>query len=200
VDGSGNVCVTGVFQGTVDFDPGAGTVSLTSAGSYDVLFAKYDADGNYVYAKALGGTGSDFGNGIAVDGSGNVYVTGYFSGTADFDPGAGTANIISAGTQDIFFAKYDASGNYVYAKALGGTGGDYSNDIALDGSGNVYVTGYFNGTGDFDPGAGTANLTSAGNNDLFFAKYDASGNYVYAKAVGGTGYDIGYRIVVDGGG
>ncbi|HRF19893.1 MAG TPA: SBBP repeat-containing protein, partial [Chitinophagaceae bacterium] len=107
--------IIGEFRASADFDPGAGTVNLTSAGGSDIFFAKYDASGNYVYAKRLGGTAEDVGFGIAVDGSGNVYVTGYFIGTGDFDPGAGTANLISSGIQDIFFAKYDASGNYVYA-------------------------------------------------------------------------------------
>ncbi|HRF19895.1 MAG TPA: SBBP repeat-containing protein, partial [Chitinophagaceae bacterium] len=76
---------TGYFDGTVDFDPGAGTATWTSAGaSSDIFFAKYDASGNYVYARGLGGTSTDIGNGIAVDGSGNVYVVGEFQGTVDF--------------------------------------------------------------------------------------------------------------------
>lgn len=197
VDGSNNVYITGYYNGTVDFNPGAGVANLVSAGSDDMFFAKYDASGNYVYAKSIGGTGFDNGFGIKADGSGNVYVTGSFSGTADFDPGAGVVNLVSAGGADIYIAKYNTSGNYVYAKSMGGTGTDNGNNIKVDGNENVYVTGYFTGTADFDPGAGVVNLVSAGGNDIFAAKYDANGNYIYAKGFGGTGNDAGNKISVD---
>ena len=97
-----------------------------------------------------------------MDASGNVYTTGYFQGTVDFDPGAGTFNLTSAGLQDIFISKLDAAGNFVWAKQLGGTLNDVGYSIALDTSGNVYTTGFFRDTVDFDPGAGTFNLTPAG--------------------------------------
>ena len=122
---------------------------------------------NYAWAKRMGGASTDFALSIAVDGSGNVYTTGIFVGTADFDPGAGTANLTSLGSYDIFVSKLDASGNFVWAKSMGGTGPDYGYAIAVDGSGNVYTTGDFQGTVDFDPSAGTANLTSAGDIDIF---------------------------------
>jgi uncharacterized membrane protein (UPF0136 family) len=199
-DGSGNVYVTGYFSGTVDFDPGAGTANLTVEGSSDIFLAKYDASGNYVWANRMGGTDQDQGLSLAMDGSGNVLLTGYFKGTADFDPGAGTANLTSAGGNDIFLAKYNASGSYVWAKAMGGTGTDQGLSLALDGSGNVLLTGYFNGTAYFDPGGSTTNLVSAGSSDLFLAKYDASGNYVWAKRMGGTSTDQGLSLALDGSG
>ncbi|HRI59544.1 MAG TPA: SBBP repeat-containing protein, partial [Saprospiraceae bacterium] len=203
-DASGNVYVTGYFNGIADFDPGAGTASLSSAGGQDIFIAKYDASGNYVWAKQVGGPQTDMANGIAVDGSGNVYIPGYLIGTADFDPGPGTTNLNSAYNEDVFIAKYDASGNYVWAKKVGGTTDDIGYGIAVDGSGNVHITGYFKGSNvDFDPGAGTANLSSApSGKDVFIAKYDASGNYVWAKQVGGTTDELvyGYGIAVDGSG
>ncbi|UOK43900.1 MULTISPECIES: SBBP repeat-containing protein [Flavobacterium] len=200
-DASGNTYVTGSFQNTADFDPSAGVANLTSAGAWDIFLAKYDASGNYVYAKALGGFFWDQSAGLAVDVSGNVYITGYFSGTADFDPSAGVANLISAGgSNDIFLAKYNASGNYVYAKKIGGTSDDVGTAIAVDGNGNAYVTGYFSDTVDFDPSAGVANLSSAGIEDIFLAKYNSSGNYLYAKSLGGASSDSGSGIVVDGSG
>jgi hypothetical protein len=197
VDASGNTYVTGYFVDIVDFDPGAGTANLTSAGGADIFIAKYNAAGSYLWAKAIGGTTEDAGFAVALDGSSNVYLTGYFDGTVDFDPGAGTANLTgSGGGNDIFIAKYTASGNYVYAKGMVGTGLGYA--IAVDASSNTYITGQFNGTVDFDPGAGTANVTGAGSADIFLAKYDASGNYVYAKGMGNTANDIGYAIALDG--
>lgn len=195
LDGSGNVCLTGGFQGTVDFDPGAGTVHLTALGE-DIFFAKYDASGNYLWAKRVGGNGSDFGSGLSIDGNGHICLTGAFENTADFDPGAGTANLTSAGSQDIFIAKYDASGNYLWAKRIGDAGFDRGIAIALDGSGNVHVTGDFENTADFDPGAGTANLTSTGAGDIFIAKYTSAGNYLWAKKIGGTVSDQGTDLAV----
>lgn len=200
VDGTGNAYITGYFTNTADFEPGAGTTNLTTAGSADIFLAKYDASGNYVSAKSLGGTSGDYGAGITLDGSGNVYLTGRFNGTADFDPSGVTANLVSAGFDDIFFAKYDASLNYILAKGFGGTGGDYGNSIAVDGSGNIYVAGYFATTTDFDPGAGTANLTTVGASDIFFAKYDASGTYQWASRIGSSSSDYAQSITVDGNG
>jgi hypothetical protein len=200
VDASGNSYITGYFAGTADFDPGAGTQNLTSAGGTDIFLAKYDASGNYVWAQGMGGTGSDAGNALTVDASGNSYITGYFSNTTDFDPGAGTQNFTSVGGVDIYLAKYDASGNYVWAQQMGGTANDIAQGLSVDASGNSYITGNFAGTADFDPGAGTQNLTPAGIADIFLAKYDASGNYVWAKSMGGAGSDIGYALALDASG
>lgn len=196
VDSSGNVYATGYFQGTVDFDPGVGTNNLVSAGGFDVFVQKLDSAGSLVWAKSVGSTSSDTGDGIAVDGSGNVYATGSFLGTVDFDPGAGTTNLTSTGSSDIFIQKLDSSGNLVWARSTGGTGGDTGLSVAVDGSGNVHVTGSFQATVDFDPGAGIANLASAGSADIFVQKLDSSGNLVWAKSVGGTSGDLGVGIAV----
>ena len=198
-DASGNVYVTGFFAGTADFDPGTGTANLSSAGGQDIFIAKYNASGNYVWANRIGGASNDIAYAIALDGSGNVHITGYMQGSnVDFDPGAGTAGLSSAGAWDIFIAKYDASGNYLWANRMGGTSSEVGYGIALDGSGNVHITGAFlSTTADFDPGPGTANLTNAGNDEIFVAKYDASGNYLWAGRTGGTNSDIGYGIAVD---
>lgn len=200
IDGLGNVYTTGYFQNTVDFDPGAGTANLMATGSIDLFLAKYDASGNYVYAKKAGGTGSIAANSIAVDASGNAYITGSFNGVIDFDPGAGTVNLTASGSNNIFIAKYDASGNYVYAHKAGTTGSSDGKSIVVDNAGNVYATGYFQNTVDFDPGAGTANLASMGNNDIFLVKYDAAGNYVNAKAMGSTSTEVANNIALDGSG
>lgn len=126
---------------------------------------------NYQWAKSIGSGNSDYGYSITVDASENVYITGFFMGIADFDPGAGTANLTSVGISDIFFAKYNSSGDYQWAKSIGSINEDRGRSIAVDASGNVYITGNFQGTADFDPGAGTANLTPVGSSDIFFAKY-----------------------------
>jgi hypothetical protein len=200
VDPSGNVYTTGLFSGTVDFDPGPATFNLTSVGSYDIFVSKIDASGNFVWAKQMGGTNIDYGTSIAVDASGNSYLTGMFIGTADFDPGVGTFNLISSGGTDVFVCKLDASGDFVWANKMGGNNADQGLSITIDASNNVYTTGTFNGTSDFDPGAGVFNLTSAGSTDIFISKLDASGNFVWAKQMGGTTNDAGKSIAVDASG
>ena len=197
VDATGNVYTAGLFRGTADFDPNAGVANLTSAGGDDVFVSKLDASGNFVWAKAMGGTNSENATSIAIDVTGNVYTTGFFAGTTDFDPNTGVVNLTSAGSLDIFVSKLDASGNFVWAKAMGGGSTGIANSIAVDATGNVYTTGYFFGTTDFDPNTGVVNLTSAGSSDIFVSKLDASGNFVWAKAMGGIGYDESRSIAVD---
>jgi hypothetical protein len=197
LDGSGNQYITGRFEGTVDFDPGLGTTNLTSAGSYDIFILKLDSNGNFIWVKSVGGTGGDQGLSIVLDGSDNLYITGWFADTADFDSGAGTSNLTSVGGTDVYLLKLDSSGNYVWAKSFGGTSDDYGHSIVLDGSGNQYITGKFKNTTDFDPGAGTSNLTSVGSEDIFILKLDTNGDFVWAKNVGGTNSDGGHSIVKD---
>lgn len=202
VDASGNSYVLGTFMGTVDFDAGAAVQDLVSAGYEDIFLAKYDASGNFVWAKRIGGTNTESGQALALDASGNIYITGFFIGTTDFDPGSGVQNLTStAGNIDLFLAKYDASGNYVWAKRMGGSGSETGNGLAIDASGNCYVTGSFSGTADFDPAAATTqNLVSTGNQDVFLAKYDASGNYIWAKGMGSVDVDAGNGVAVDASG
>ncbi len=202
VDAGGNVYVTGAFQGTVDFDPGASTINLTAAGGYDVFLAVYSPLGAYVSAFNLGGTGNDGGNAIQMDGVGNIYIAGYFSGTVDFDIGAGTSNLTSPGvSSDVFMVKYSGAGVFGWAKSVGGAGNELCNAMQLDAIGNVHIIGTYQGTADFDPGAGTVNLVSAGGiSDIYFAKYDNSGNYIWAKTIGGVGDDVGNNLQLDGAG
>ncbi|MDQ1256134.1 MAG: hypothetical protein QG656_730, partial [Candidatus Hydrogenedentes bacterium] len=180
LDNAGNVYATGYFRSTADFDPGPGIFNLTSAGGIDVFVSKLNSTGVFVWAKAMGGTGNDFGEGIAVDSAGNVYTRGRFLGTVDFDPGAGIFNLTQAGSSDLFVSKLDSGGNFVWAKRMGGSSIGDGDGIAVDSAGNVYTTGWFLGTVDFDPGPGTFNLTSAGN-DIFVSKLDSAGNFVWAK-------------------
>ncbi|WP_417590480.1 SBBP repeat-containing protein [Owenweeksia hongkongensis] len=200
VDLSGNVYTTGYFRGTVDFDPGAGIAHHASAGYHDIFVQKLDAAGNFIWAKTFGGNSTDIGTELQVDASGNLYLTGIFSGTVDFDPGPGTADRTSAGKWDIFVQKLDAAGNFLWAKSFGGTLLDVGESIAVDAARNVYSIGYFRGTVDFDPGGGTTKFTSAGYEDIFVQKLDAAGNFLWAKSFGGSSVDVGYKITVDASG
>jgi hypothetical protein len=199
-DASGNVYTTGNFSGIADFDPGVGTFNLTSAGDYDAFISKLDASGNFIWAKSMGGTDAEYDYSIDVDASGNVYTMGWFYGTADFDPGEGTFNLTSAGNADIFISKLDSSGNFVWATKIGGASMEQGASKILDDSGNIYTTGYFYGTVDFDPGPGIFNLTPIGEYDIFICKLNSSGNFVWAKAMGGPLSDYVLSIALDNSG
>ncbi len=197
LDDQGNIYTTGYFFDTVDFDPGVGVFNITSTGSADVFISKLDAAGNFVWAKHLGGSQADYSFSIVLDNTGNLYTTGLFHGTSDFDPNAGVFNLTSTGG-DTFISKLDTSGNFVWAKQVDSPANfNLGITLALDASGNVYGTGYFGGIADFDPSASIFNLTSSGNFDIFIWKLDVSGNFVWAKRMGGTDDDIGNTIKVD---
>jgi len=191
LDSSGNVHVVGEFVGTVDFDPGVGTVNLTPVGEQqdgDVFVLKLDSSGNYVWAKRLGGNSYDSPYSVAVDSSGNVHTSGFFRETADFDPNAGTEELTSAGTNDVFVSKLDSSGNYVWAKSISSTHSLSAAYLAIDSSGNVYHFGLLPTSGltvDFDPGAGTLNVVAEGQG-TWVSKLDSSGNLAPADNPGFT--------------
>jgi len=137
IDGSGNVIVAGTFMGTADFGGGPLT---SSGGTYpDIFIAKYSAAGAHQWSKRIGGIGDEIPHGVAVDGSGNVVVTGSFTSTADF----GGGSLTSTGSYDIFVAKYSSTGAHQWSKRFGDTTSDTGYSVAVDGSGNIVVTGSF---------------------------------------------------------
>ena len=178
----GSSIVTGYFQGTATF----GSITLTSAGQTDVFVAKIDASGTYLWATKAGSTSYDGAWGISTLSDGSAIVTGYFQGTATF----GSTTLASAGVWDVFVAKIDASGTYLWATKAGGTSTDYGYAISTLSDGSALVSGYFSGTATF----GSTTLTSAGSDDVFVAKIDASGTYVWATQAGGTSSEKGYGI------
>ena len=160
VDASGNVYTTGYFFGTVDFNPGTAPgdtfflTTLNPNGS-NAFILKLNSSGGLIWAKKLGGIDFTDGYSLTVDASGNIYTTGYYSGRVDFDPDTAAADtffITSVGqAENVFISKLNSSGGFVWAKSFGGN--DYSDgySIKTDGGGNVYTTGYFSGTVDFNP-------------------------------------------------
>src|SRR5690606_11782523 len=124
-------------------------------------------NGTYIWVKSLGGQSTNLGKDIVLDAAANVYVTGFFQGTADLNPGRGMNNCTSNGGCDIFVLKLDVNGTYVWAKTMGGSGDDFGNGITIDPSGHLYTVGEFSNTVDFDPNAGVVNLSSNGSYDVF---------------------------------
>ncbi len=151
----------------------------------------------YQWAYRLGGNGQMYGNSIDTDNNGNSYVIGTFTGTLEPDPENAAGNIQAAGGTDVYFAKYAPDGSLLFVKTVGGTGNDHGYALAVDASGNIYIAGSFEGTVDFNTGDETRALTSSGNSDIFFAKYDTDGNYLIAHRIGGTGTDRATSLCLD---
>lgn len=189
VDAAGNTYTTGYFTTSAAF----GSLSVGSAGIDDVFLCKQGINGQYIWAVSAGGSNSDRALSVKVDAAGNAYITGYFFGTANF----GSQTITSAGQQDVFVAKYDPSGNCLWAVRAGGAGSDIGNGVAVDGSGNVVITGEFAGTSTF----GSTSLTSMnGSVDVFTAKLNSSGTFQWAKKGSAWQTDRGLDVDCDGAG
>lgn len=202
VDALGNVYTTGYFSDTVDFDPGPAVYNLnTDLYKGDIFISKLDAFGNFVWAKNIGGNSIfNSGEALTIDASGNIYITGYFTGTADFDPGPGVLNI-TCGGQSVFVCKLNSSGNLIWAKCFDSMNNmSYGNDIKVDGSGNVFTCGSFASLTDFDPGPGTYTVNptvGTGQSDIFISKLDALGNFVWVTTIGGTDSDHALSLTID---
>jgi len=185
VDAYGNSYVIGSFSETATF----GSTSLTSSGRTDIFVAKMDKNGNWLWAKQVGGAGVVGGRSIAVDAYGNSYVIGKFRETVTF----GSIVLTSSGGSDIFVAKLDTDGNWLWAENAGGPDDDSGSEIAVDAEGNSYVLGSFKETATF----GSTTLTSTGINDIFVAKLDTDGNWLWVTKAGGSHYDFCSGISVD---
>jgi hypothetical protein len=197
-DFSGNICVTGIFEGTADFDPGVLVANLAFFGNFDVFISKFDSSGNYRWGKSVGDTERDLGQGVSFDSSGFIYSFGEFKKSVDFNPG-GQGGLLTAdgNNTDMFISKFDSAGTFLWAKRIGGTGADSAAFNAFDSEGNIVVAGYFNGTVDFDPSERVETLTAIVSSEMFIAKFTPTGNYLWAKRIGGTGADRGLNIAVD---
>jgi hypothetical protein len=190
VDSSGNIYMAGYFYGTANF----GGSTLSSAGGYDLVLAKYNNAGVHQWSYRFGGAGDEIATSIALDGFGNIFVGGYFTGTGNL----GGNNLVSAGQQDCFLAKYSASGAPVWSMRMGGASPDVINAVATDSQGNVVVTGYFQApfSAPVDFGGTTLYSVAAGI-DTFLAKYSGAGQLLFAKDFTNSGADYGTGIAVD---
>lgn len=198
-DHSGNFYFTGDYTGTVDFDPGPAVFDISSVNPFysDAFVCKMDAAGNLIWVKTFGGYDTDIGFSLKLDNFENIYVTGYFNLTSDFDPGPGIFNLTSNGNEDIFILKLNCDGNFLWAKSFGSSSVDESRDLCVDPSGNVIITGYYSNSVDFDPGPGIYELTSLGGWEIFAVKFNSDGNFIWARSFGGTESDIGKSITTD---
>jgi Bacterial Ig-like domain len=198
VDGSGNVDLAGFFSSTVDFDPSSSTTSLISLGSDDAVLWKLNINGQFLWARDYGSADYDAATAVAVDASGNFYATGAFSDTVNFGTALHPDSLTAGPIFDAFVLKTDPNGNEVWVKGLVGPGGwSKGQGIAVESTGQIDLAGTFNGLVDFDPNAGTDNLTSVGNTDVFVAGLSPAGALNYAFQAGRTNFNAALGIAVN---
>jgi hypothetical protein len=178
-DDSGNVFIGGWFTGALI----VGSVVLPNAGGVDLFIAKFDGNGNVIWAKRDGGPYDDWAFSVNADASGNLFVTGIFSSpTISFGSTILTNADPSGHTNDIFIAKYNSNGNALWAKRAGGIDDDQCNSVSTDANGNAFITGCFRSLTITFGATTLTNWANSNNYNLFIAKYDASGNEIWAKS------------------
>ncbi len=203
VDGSGNIYSTGTFNNLTDFDPGAPTFTMNSNGGSDAFILKLNNAGSFQWAKSVGGSATDYAVSVRCDAAGNPILLGDFnSSSMDFDPGPGSFTMSCNGNNEIYLLKLDATGNFMWAKQMGGSGNEVSTGLTIDASGNIFSTGgFYSSDADFDPGPGTYTLAaSATDEEIFCVKLDQTGNFIWANKFGGNLIDRAYDIAVDNAG
>jgi hypothetical protein len=179
VDSAGRLFLTGYFKTTINFGGGV----MATAGAHDLFIASLEPSGAEHLARRFGGSGSEIGEGIAVDAAGNIYVTGQISSAVSM---GGVSLPYHGGATDIVVASYDSSGGHRWSKSFGSSAGDLGTKIAVDNGGNVYVVGFVAGPVDFGGGP----VPFSGGNDGFLLALTSGGDYRWATSFGGgTSYD-----------
>ncbi|MFZ6051394.1 T9SS type A sorting domain-containing protein [Halocola ammonii] len=200
VDQEGNTYATGYFTDQADFNIGEDTYEIAAVDFYDVFVVKTDPEGNFLWAKGFGSEMFDYGQGITTNAAGDVFITGVYSGETDFDPGLGQEIRNTNGGEDIFVLKLNALGEFAWVQTFGGDMFDESTGIGVDENDNVYVSGFFNGSVDFDPGMGETILTSVGGNDNFILKINPLGGLEWASRYGTEDFDVAIDMHVSSNG
>ncbi len=207
IDSFNNLYITGAFGGTIDFDPGSDTFSLTAQGygGSDIFIVKLDSAGNFIWAKNINGGDSYVNSNDIVYKDGYIYIVGTIGevyDSIDFDPDpVSVFKFMPPGLNNAYVLKMDTMGKYVWAKVLSGVDlfGDQVTGIAItaDNDGNVAVTGNYNGTIDFDPGDEEHVLTNKYKRNIYVLKLNNSGNFIWVKEGIGKGYDEPRDITTD---
>ncbi len=175
---NGDVHIVGRFKNTVDFDLGPNIVNKTSNGDFDIFILKLNSSGDFIWVKTVGGTGYDDAISITTDSIGNSYVLGEFVGEVDLDTGVGTNLVTSLGFVDVFISKLDTLGNTIWTKVIGGKNSDNGFSIALSPTEDIYISGSFADTVDFDPGIGVSELSAVyGIDNNYLLKLTTEGDF-----------------------
>jgi len=185
VDEQENVYFCADFKGTVDVDPGPNNFNLTSNGNTDILVEKLDINGNLLWAKSFGGNEKDVSNKILLDEQNNIYFSGTYKDTIDFDPNSNISESISQGGMDSFIEKLDENGNFIWVYKLESSENILINSFSMNQFGEICLIGSFLDLVDFDPSANSETLTSSGSTDVFILKIDTSSNFIWVNKIGG---------------
>jgi len=194
-DGTNYVYIAGEIEGSNDLItfPGS-TITLNTMGDNDIFLAKYDLDGNLIWARSAGSSNNEKALAITYDAAGNVFICGHYTNTATF---GGTATINASGGKDIFVAKYDMNGNFVWVQNAGSPARDEAKAIKCDVAGNVYVCGFYSNGAVF---SGTTLVSPNGYYQSFVAKYSNSGTLLWIKTGGGDYDDVAWSLTMDNAG
>lgn len=186
-DASGNVILTGSFEGTIDL--GGGTIE--SGGSNDFFLAKFDASGNHLWSRGFGDTDYDTAPSVVIDGSGSIILVGNFFGILKL--GGDPLIALGEGNIDVFIAKFDANGNHLWSQSFGNDDDQLTFAVGVDASDNILWTGHFYQTLDFGGGP----LTSTSGYDMYLVKFDSDGNHIWSDSYGITGSELATELAVD---
>jgi hypothetical protein len=202
-DGAGNAYIVGYTYSAGSFPAFAGPDLTYNGGTVDAFVAKLNPGGTaLVYCGFIGGSGNDYGYGIAVDSLGNAYVAGYTSSKETSFPVVTGPGLTQNGSYDAFVAKVNARGTALdYCGYIGGSGQDYGKAIAVDASGRAYVTGSTTSSETTFPVRGSLGPAYSGGQDVFVARVNGQGTALeYCGYIGGSGEDAGTGIAVDASG
>lgn len=194
-DNNGNVYVAGKYE---EINANFSGTLIPCKGNHDTYVAQYSPTGTLNWIKTSGGLSGDYATGVATDGANSVYIAGEIEGWGETIWFEGTSDTLRVeGSNDIFLAKYDLSGNFIWAKRAGGFDYEKALGIAYDPTGNVYISGLFR---DYATFGGNTTIYSNGNNDMFVAKYDTDGNFLWVQNAGSTGRDEAKGVICDAAG
>jgi hypothetical protein len=196
-DAAGNVYIVGDFTDSIDLDPTSNNNVVAAKGFNDIFFAKADSNGVVQWIHTIGDINNELSKGIAIDQSGNVYICGAFTTLVDFDPGSGNTSLAYQGVADGFLAKYNNNGDFMWVRQQGGSTEDYTNGLACDNYGSIYITGFYTAGAHFDVATSNSNTMAIGGKDVFITKYDSAGNYIWGRSIGGNQNDEGVSIALD---
>ncbi len=198
IDSDNNIIMVGITGYTIDLDPGPDE-DIWSVGADGAPFVtKFDNDLNYLWGFTINSDETMAAARITTDAENNILITYILQETADFDPGSGEAIHTSLGAYDLVVAKYSPDGEYIWSQRIGGINLESMSSMTVDDQGNVYCTGDFGGTVDFDPGPGTATHSQTGSNtDGFIIKYSSDGTFQWVSPILGDGYGQFFDIAVD---
>lgn len=198
VDPFGNSYLTGDYYGVQDFDPGPGIVNLSSQGDRDIFIVKLNGNGDFEWAKSIGGMGIDQGFVIESDSFGSIYLAGVFRDSVSMDFGTASTTYYAVGQEDAFLLKLSDSGDYEWFAQFGGFASEFFDEIDFDIDQNIYLSGSFSGQIDTDPGVNTNFISSAGYWDGLIIKLTNNGDHIWSRRVGGAQFDYCDRVIYSG--